>query len=246
MHDEQNVIQQSENYDQFVILPNNRAIHKGHKNALRRAFEEHGNLTLVQPILVNESMHIIDGQHRFEVAKELGLPVFYRTVSGMRIADARSINILHRSWNINDFVKSYADSGDRNYKEYLKVHEDYPFGHLTLVAYLNNGIENGAVATLRHGEFQIGSKEDIANARIRLDKLTEVYEHVDIYRDKYFAYAFLRVLNTPEYDHVRMLRKLDRHGASIIRQYGSIADNIRALEDVYNFQIMEQNRVRFF
>jgi hypothetical protein len=67
-------IQVTSDYDQFVIMEANREQNRGHIEAIKAAFGEMGNLTRVQPILVNERFEIIDGQHRFIACKELGEP----------------------------------------------------------------------------------------------------------------------------------------------------------------------------
>ena len=72
-----NAKQQSTNYDEFRTLNANRNVSENHVKQIKAAIETVGNLTEVVPIIVNENKEIIDGQHRFEACKELGLPIFY-------------------------------------------------------------------------------------------------------------------------------------------------------------------------
>jgi len=62
------------NYSMFEPLKGNRAINPIH---LKRITESIKNNYLLSPILINEKGQIIDGQHRFKSAKDLGLPIRY-------------------------------------------------------------------------------------------------------------------------------------------------------------------------
>lgn len=78
-----NVVQQTQEYDKFSLLSANRDISKGHVQSLKASIEKLGNITEKVPIIVNQNLEIIDGQHRFQALKELGLPVFYIVADGM-------------------------------------------------------------------------------------------------------------------------------------------------------------------
>lgn len=239
----ENLVQSSNNYDQFVLLSNNRDQNRGHIEAIKSAFAEMGNLTRVQPILVNERYEIIDGQHRFIAAKELNEPIFFTMQPGLSVADARNMNILHRAWRLDDFVKSYAESGDTNYQKYLQLKEDYGFSHSIIMTYTTGSEKRGAFAAFRRGEFVA---TDMAAARARLDKLTEAAAITKYGRDKFFAYAYLKAMEVPGFDQQRMLRKLAQTAEQLVRRFGQTSEYLRALEEVYNYQITETNRLRLY
>ena len=56
----------------FKKIKGNRIVNKSNLNAIITSMEQQ---QLVSPIMINEKFEIIDGQHRFEACKELGLPV---------------------------------------------------------------------------------------------------------------------------------------------------------------------------
>lgn len=240
----ENLVQQSSNYKQFKMMGNNRDVVDGHVKAIKKAFEEIGNLTQVQPILVNERYEIIDGQHRFMAAKEMGAPIYFTLRPGLTVGDARSMNILHRSWGMMDFALSYATSGDLNYIKFLKLKEEYGFGLTTTMEYINGGSSHGAFAAFRKGEFVI---DDPVTARIRLNQLYEVLQLVpQVKNDRNFSRAFFKVSTTSAYDHRRMLRKLSIVGDSVIRKFGVQGEYLRSLEEAYNHGNHTENRVRLY
>lgn len=238
-------IKVSSNYDEFRFIEANREQKRGHVESLKKAFEEVGNLTKVQPILVNENMEIIDGQHRFTACQELNEPIYYTQVDGLRVGDARKMNVLHRGWLIEDYAQSFAKT-DPNYRKYLDIKEDYGFSHgNTLVYILNTDSKDkarGIGKTFRSGEFVL---EDEKGARERLEKLAEVGQYVTFVNDISFARAILRVINLEGFDFKRLLHKLELH-QNLLRRYATIEDYLRMLEEIYNFQMAETNRVRLY
>jgi len=66
-------------YSKFNTLAGNRQVNIAHVKKLESSFDEE---YLISPILVNEKFQIIDGQHRFEAAKNLKLPIYYYMIQG--------------------------------------------------------------------------------------------------------------------------------------------------------------------
>ena len=67
-------IQKSKDYNIFKTLTGNRELNISHKEKLKKSFKEN---YLISPIIINEKYEIIDGQHRFNAARELGYYVYY-------------------------------------------------------------------------------------------------------------------------------------------------------------------------
>lgn len=244
-----NLVQQTQDYEQFTFLNANRDQNRGHIESLKRAFEEVGNLTKVQPILVNDRYQIIDGQHRFIACKELGLPIFFTVVSGLGVREARSMNILHRPWRTEDYAKSYAETGDQNYTKYLELKEDYGLSHSIILAYVfdvstgNAGGNSAAFRTFREGNLVI---EDEVGVRARLDKLAELGEFTNLVNHRSFALAMLKIMNGENYNQRRMVNKVRIAGERLLKKYAIVEDNLRMLEEIYNYGQAEANRSRLY
>jgi hypothetical protein len=224
-------------------LFSNRNINEKHLSALKKAFVEHGNITKVQPILVNESFEIIDGQHRFMVAQDLHLPVYYTMVPGLNISDARQMNLLHKLWNLDDYIHTYAKQGNENYIKYQQLREDYPhLSHTAIIGFSTYGDPKGAFKNVRKGDYILVDEEEV---RAELDKLDEILGLVNFQPNRDFLYAIRRIMRSDVYDHSRMVQKLRLFSDSLKRQ-GNMEDMMRALEEVYNFKTHEGNRVRLF
>lgn len=230
-------------YGQFKFLTPNREQSRGHIETLKAAFQEIGNLTEVQPILVNEKMQIIDGQHRFTAAQELKQPIFYTIHPGLGITEARSMNILHRNWTVADYAQSYAASGDKNYQKYLALKEDYGFSHSIILGYVDNvwGKSN-VFKDFREGNFVIEDEDAVVE---RLEKLSEAVEKTPLMAKGYTAVAFLRLMQSEDYNHDIMLKKLEKYGHKLVK-VDDMEVNLRQLEELYNHGVSLTNRVRLY
>ena len=245
----ENLVQQSNDYDMFSFMEANREQNRGHIEALKAAFEEVGNLTRVQPILVNDSYQIIDGQHRFVACKELGLPIYFTLVPHLGVTEARSMNILHRSWGVLDYARSYAQSGVKSYQRYLKLSEDYGFSNSTLLAYINDsahtgsGVRDNFYKVFRNGDLVI---PDEGAARNRLDKLAEIGEYTPLVTHRPFALALLKAMRNENYDQKRMVRKVRISGDKILKRLLTVDESLRMIEEMYNYGQPEESRKRLY
>jgi ParB/Sulfiredoxin domain len=78
------------------------------------------NLLEFRPILVDQDMHVIDGQHRLEAAKQLGLEVFYQVDTSANSENIILLNANVKPWKIDDYVNFYIQSGNVDYIEFKK------------------------------------------------------------------------------------------------------------------------------
>lgn len=238
----QSQVQSSNDYDKFKLIQTNREVVRGHVENLKKAFEEYGNLTEVQPILVNDRFEIIDGQHRFIACQELGETIYFTQLEGLGVAEARSMNYLHRGWHFDDYLKSYADGGDKNYRTFLDLKEDYGFTNGIILAYINGTEPSAPYRTFREGNFVIS---DLKAAIQRLDNLAEIREYTPLANDSTFALALLTIMRSENYNQSQMVKKMALFG-DILRSYRNQADSLRVIEEVYNYKNSGDNRVRLY
>lgn len=103
------------NYNLFSLLETNRLISKNKR--LENSILEKG---ILRPIAVNSMMQIIDGQHRFSIAKKWGLEIPYYVTMNKAMNDIIHINNTANKWVLHDYINKYAKD---NNPEYLKLQE---------------------------------------------------------------------------------------------------------------------------
>ena len=127
-------VYETKKYEIFKKLEGNRDVYSVKK--IKDSIEEVGYIP--SPICVNENMEIIDGQNRLEALKSLNMPVHYYIVKGIGIKEARQMNIGRKNWTFLDYIKSYAETGDKNYSYYvdmLSKHKEYTYRELWAIYY---------------------------------------------------------------------------------------------------------------
>lgn len=114
------VVLQTKNYSQFHmdgLL--NRQLDTPHVRELIKSLKEDKSLVL-EPVLVDKSMKIIDGQHRFYALSKLNLPVTYMIDDRISIIDAPVLNSNQKNWSVMDYVRTFSNKGNKNYQLLLE------------------------------------------------------------------------------------------------------------------------------
>lgn len=108
-------IQTTTNYGQFNFLLANRSINESKVNNLAHEIALNG---LKVPIIVNEHLEVIDGQHRLQACKQVQEPLKYFVSRGATVEDAAAANQAGSNWNKQDWIDYHASRGNQ---EYLKL-----------------------------------------------------------------------------------------------------------------------------
>ena len=194
-------------YNMFKKIKGNRIVNKSNLNAIITSMEQQ---QLVSPIMINEKFEIIDGQHRFEACKELGLPVYFYVVNGYGTEEMKRCNTTGMNWGKPSFLQSYIDQDYENYVAFNELLVSY---HITisvalkLIAHFQNKSYQLLSLNFEQGELSLDGFEDVV---CFLDKL-EDFKFFPQYKTDKFVTAFLRLVNHPEYEHSKMLSKLATH-----------------------------------
>ena len=115
------------NYEMFGFMQTNRDLRDSHIEHLMSSITELGYITAL-PVIVDESMIIIDGQHRFEACKRLGIPIYYEVSYVDKEKAKISLNMNQRIWRLEDYIGSWAKSGKQCYIELLEFENRYKLG----------------------------------------------------------------------------------------------------------------------
>lgn len=154
-------IYETKDYDIFRQMLGNRDIRGESKivNSIKKVGY------VINPIIVNEKNEIIDGQNRLEALRSLGLPVYYIVQEGLDVEACRYLNIGQTNWTTEDYIYSYADEGNKNYKRLASLIREFQkeFGLQGIIAmakpYTLN--EGGGLANsrLKDGDFEMTQQE---------------------------------------------------------------------------------------
>lgn len=238
---------QTSDYNVFKFILGNRNLVDTHVNYLAKSMEKYGNLTETSPVLVNEKMEVIDGQHRIAALKSLKWPVYYRVKKGMDIEDVIALNTGSKNWTWKDYAMSYSKLGNDNYTRFLNLHQHFDkVPYHVLVLYAKGSIGHYGQdygVQFRQGKFVLALDRH-QRAFAQLKQYTQIVQYVP-YPDRGLAQAIATIVNNPIYDHERMIKKAKSHGHKV-RRYGSVSEFLRALEEMYNTSVTKDEKVRLF
>jgi ParB-like nuclease domain len=232
----------TKDYKKFKFLNGNRDVNQAHLKKIARSMALNPELLPVRPILVNEDFEIIDGQHRYTAAQELGLPIYYEVAKGLKATDAIDLNRNQRNWTLLDYAKAYKTEGNKNYSLFLEFVEEFKgISPSTIMVFMRGGQSQGMGGRFRAGEFIVADEE---LARTWLEQLNELKKFNRAFKQNRVAIPTLNVFKNDEYEHERMLSKMALYGDTVFRPYGNSKDIVRSLEDVYNWR-QRGDMVRF-
>lgn len=238
-------IKQTKEYDQFKFITGNRGIGSANLTKLIRSIREKDMLS-INPIIVNENMEIIDGQHRLEAAKALEVPIYYIVQGETGVDEVIMLNTVSKNWGMLDFAKSYANLGQEDYKRVLDLNEKFGVS-VSVILSIAGGkkyIDQRATShSFKSGLFTMSPIEEmyVANTCHNLQKFKP---HFPRWKSSHFVGAMLTLFKDPYFKTDRFLSKLDS-GIKLHIQDNKAA-YLRAIEEIYNHGISDERRIRFY
>lgn len=229
-------------YKKFKLLGGNRRIDRAHANNIGRSMALYPEIFKIRPILVNDRFEIIDGQHRYYAAKELGVPVWYEKGGDIKTEDAVVINQNQRNWQAMDYARSYAARGNEDYKAILRIKDEHPLIPLYALMRYMGGPAGNLAETFRQGKFKIVTGIIGETYLEQLEELVEIDRRFGL---KAPANAMFRVFQYDWFDLDRLIHKLKTAPEGTLQLYGRHEDILRSLEEVYNWKQQKDIR-RFF
>jgi hypothetical protein len=231
----------TKDFSRFKTVTGNRAVTETHVKRLMASIGRK-NLLPFAPILVNENMEVIDGQHRLEAARLLGLEVTYITAPGARIKDVQLLNASQKQWTLEDYTNSYATQGYKDYqilKEFYQ-NQDIPVS-IAVWLLTKDSWGGGHMMKFKEGGFVITSMEEAYEVADRI-KMFQEHTTPQVRRSRGFIRALRTLHRNNKVNWEHMKEKLNIY-AHQIPAYQSSKDYLRTLEDIYNFKAREVSRI---
>lgn len=247
MDDKSIGIQQSKKYDDFTLLEANRLISRPHIQDLIKSFSETPDIARTHPILVNEKLEIIDGQHRFLAWKEMKWPVYYIVEKGLTVQDALRLNSNQRAWRIEDYARAYAMSGNTQYQQFLELREEFHWPYTILQIYCEGHERSNATKTFKQGHLKL--MKDRKSMRDNMEKFNELIDLLPAKTPirRTFAVAIFETFKAPTYNHEFFLEKFKLRGEHELTNFhGTKNDYLRAIENIYNYYTSPEDQIRLF
>ena len=253
-----NEVKRTNDYSIFKCLYGNRDVNKQHVHRLQKSFEK---VYLRSPILVNEKYEIIDGQHRFEAAKQMELPINFIVCENYGLKEVQLLNANMKNWTKKDYLDSYSEQG---YPEYLKFRDfmhQYPdFSLPVCQMLLSNTTRGGDLGkksktlksetnkggdytsrTFINGDFKIS---DYNTAILLAEKLLSIKPFYRGYNRGGFVKSMITIFKHKHYTHSRFLNKLSINPTGL-KDCANVNQYKILIEDIYNYRSSHKVSLRY-
>ena len=226
-------------YNLFKKLRGNRAINELHVRRLVEAIKEKD---LQIPIIVDEDMNVLDGQHRLDAYKIVGNPIFYIVKNKFDLQDVRNVNSVARKWTLSEYLMSYCKLGKKDYQLLEWFHRTYEFGIAECIAMLNGkGYCNTTITKeFKRGEFVI---DNLEQGKTWAKQINACGEYFQYYKKGTFVRAMLSAMKDKTFSFKIFIKRLSNNSSKLKNQ-GSRNDFIVNIERVYNHGTANKFKVR--
>lgn len=175
-------IYQTQDYDQFKFFDENREIKNNRE--LEKIIKRNNKLHL-HPIIVSPDMEIMDGQHRWKIAKKNNLHLFFVIDESAHVHDIKDMNQARLNWSDKAYVRHFAKRGKGNYIFLKECCEKYK---ISITLFMRNFIRHrgermSVTNRLRSGAIELKYPESFIKEC--LEKYLEVMNLINEYLKTY-------------------------------------------------------------
>ena len=232
-------INKSTDYSQFKLSELNRTPITSHVKTIKDALKENNFLHL-HPIIVDQQMNIIDGQHRFLAAKSLRLPIFY-IIGNVNEQHYIQANRLQRRNCSEDILRFYRQKGNKTYEW---IEDNMNRTNLAMKAFCRligihldtRGNEDFCYGKLHLDEEEIQKKSEYIDKYLMLCQVLKERKVRPEYMWKGYAFlAGFRKLLDLEIDFTQFLERIQDRWFDLIPQANAELW-FKVLVKIYNYR----------
>jgi hypothetical protein len=236
-----NTVLKTNDYSKFKSKDGNRNLNELHLKRLTESVRQN-DLLHANPILVNENYEIIDGQHRFNVCRQLGKSIHYIKVKGLGLQEIQILNANSKNWKLDDYIDGYCQMNLPEYCYFKNLIRKTNLGITSLLALFVTGTTSGnAMESLKTGNLKLGHK---TRGLIILEWIEEWTKHYPNSFRRTFIVALVNLYNVKGYSHEKMMQKIKYQSTKLV-DCTNTKTYLALLEEIYNFKERGE-KLRFF
>lgn len=232
MNVKNNTIYRTTDYGMFKRLEGNRTVPETRVRKIIKSIESVGYVQ--SPLCVNENYEVIDGQGRLEALKRLGLPVDYFIVKNVGIDECIALNIYQTNWSMNDYINSYAESGNNSYIYLQQLIKAFPEMSLRVIHNAITGKAESGNLAIKSGSYSCTSEDyDKAGKILRYEERFRKFFDRLHGKSEFYYVAIAFCFRHPEVNDERLIDKVEQRQAELI-PVSNIEQALGMLEKIYN------------
>lgn len=228
------VIHSTNNYGLFRISKDNRDIdlNNPYSRSLRKSLQKYGWLSSF-PMMVkstDEGFVIIDGQHRFSIARELNNQVKF--VIDNTDIDVSEINSAQKIWSNEDFLNRWVKHGLKDYFEIKEFSEKHKISVSISASLLAGTYSFSNVRDkFRNGKYKVKTRQ-------HAEKIISQYNSLLAIRPDIKNVNLIKAIYACNYvsgfDPDRLIDTALKY-PKLLDAYSRIDDYLDMIEEIYNY-----------
>lgn len=253
---EVNKVYKTNDLSVFNQIKGNRPPNPQHVRRLCASINTYG--ILQNPIIVNENMDVIDGQHRLLAAKEANSGVFFIIVKGYKLGEVQVLNLNQKNWTKKDFLEGYADMGIEPYvklRNFTRRNSDFNITNCIALCQNSNNASNTSISQKYRKDgreykqkevFEEGTwlGKDFELAQEWANKLKMIKPYYNGYKRSTFVGAMIGLFKHSNFDFFEFLNKLKKQTQKL-DDCSNVSQYRLLIEDIYNYRRRDKVNLRF-
>lgn len=234
------LINKTTEYDRFQFRGDNRPICKKHLKKLQGQIKIRNDLHL-NPIVVNENMEIVDGQHRVKAAQNLELEIYYLIDNDFDPLKIIELNTSQKRWGLADYLNYWIYHGKEDYVKLKDFADDVKFSLSICIKWLHTYKLGGQYGNrFRSGLFKFNLRAETLNAMVSTKEFIKVlksqnFKPVKILTSPNFHQACKFLFENKIVDHNKFFEKM--LASPILLKYSlDWTDYLAQFLEIYNYR----------
>lgn len=230
-------INKTHDYSQFRIVTTNREVDKNHVKRVKASIAKN-NLLHLNPIIVNDKLEVIDGQHRLQAAKELKVAVWYVMSNEISQDHIAILNTNKKNWKLDDYIHYHAKNGLTAYialNTFMKNNSFIPSSVALSIA-----ASNTESNMIREGKLK---NVNLDEAEAMMSRISDYRNHFSDAYTRKFVLAVKTIEKVNGFDHKQMIEQIALQPRSL-KPCTTSKEYIKQLEELYNYR--KKSRIRFY
>lgn len=228
-------LQKSKAYDQFEENPHQRDLNLRHVQKLAGLMKKYGFLPSkpVQVYRRGKKLVIVDGHHRYQAAKSLGIEFYYVIESTAAQESMIDENVAVKTWALIDYIHYYSNNGNSHYQELIRyAAKGIPMTMAASMLYGQSACSGNAQRFVKEGTFKVKDRAQINRICQLIDDLGS---HNQAAKSRTFIGVISKCAFTPAIDWETLVKKL-RAQSGTLEKTNNADQMLLQIEEIYNFR----------
>lgn len=220
-------------YNVFKNITGNRELNMNKIKRIEKDIAAGLNMLPYCPIIVDSEMNIIDGQHRFFIARKLKQYIHYVVAPELSLHEIARVNSNTERWKGKDFIHCYSTQGNQHYIKLQAFMDKWGVPHSTAIGLLGHKRVGGMDVSMK-SNFEKGTFIVLHEERAeKIMQTSALFKEHPGHLSRHFLEAISRIMSSGKCDWDHLVQKF-KSNPELLPECANTKDYLLCLEQVYN------------